>query len=87
MNKGEHQRKREELNQLMLKMLSLNLLGRLKGEISQIKQNLTILSEPCTPHKSSLAKKLIKSVGGTPVQGSEDIVPVTWVSGPPTQVQ
>ena len=50
-------------------------------------QNLTILSEPCTPHKSSLAKKLIKSVGGTPVQGSEDIVPVTWVSGPPTQVQ
>ena len=26
-------------------------------------QNLTILSEPCTPHKSSLAKKLIKSVG------------------------
>ena len=27
-------------------------------------QNLTILSEPCTPHKSSLAKKLIKSVGG-----------------------
>ena len=51
-------------------------------------QNLTILSEPCTPHKSSLAKKLIKSMGGgTPVQGSEDIVPVTWVSGPPTQVQ
>ena len=50
-------------------------------------QNLTILSEPCTPHKSSLAKKLIKSAGGTPVQGSEDIVPVTWVSGPPTQVQ
>ena len=51
-------------------------------------QNLTILSEPCTLHKSSLAKKLIKSMGGgTPVQGSEDIVPVTWVSGPPTQVQ
>ena len=50
-------------------------------------QNLTILSEPCTPHKSSLAKKLIKSAGGTPGQGLEDIVPVTWVSGPPTQVQ
>ena len=29
-------------------------------------QNLTILSEPCTPHKSSIAEKL-KSVGGTPV--------------------
>ena len=27
-------------------------------------QNLTIFSEPCTLHKSSLAKKLIKSVGG-----------------------
>ena len=34
-----------------------------------------------------MAKKLIKSAGGTPVQGSEDIVPVTWVTGPPTQVQ
>ena len=50
-------------------------------------QNLTTLSEPCTPHKSSLAKKSIKSEGGTPMQGSEGIVPVTWVSGPPTQVQ
>ena len=27
-------------------------------------QNLTTLSEPCTPHKSSLAKKLIKSLRG-----------------------
>ena len=50
-------------------------------------QNLTTLSEPCTPHKSSLAKKLIKSAGGTPMQRSEGIVPVTWVSGPLTQVQ
>ena len=50
-------------------------------------QNLTTLSEPCTLHKSSLAKKLIKSAGGTPIQGSEGIVPVTWVSGPPDQVQ
>ena len=50
-------------------------------------QNLTTLSEPCTPHKSSLAKKLIKSAGGTPIQGSEGIVPVAWVSGPPAQVQ
>ena len=50
-------------------------------------QNLTTLSEPCTPHNSSLAKKLVKSARGTPVQGSEGIVPVTWVSGPPTQVQ
>ena len=50
-------------------------------------QNLTTLSEPCTLHKSSLAKKSIKSEGGTPMQGSEGIVPVTWVSGPPTQVQ
>ena len=50
-------------------------------------QNLTTLSEPCTPHKSSLAEKPIKSAGGTPIQGSESIVPVTWVSGPLTQVQ
>ena len=50
-------------------------------------QNLTTLSEPCTPHNSSLAKKLVKSAGGTPVKGSEGIVPVTWVSDPPTQVQ
>ena len=57
--------------------------NRLDGQYS------TILSEPCTLHKSSLAKKFIKSMGGggTPAQGSEDIVPVTWVSGPPTQVQ
>ena len=32
-------------------------------------QNLTTLSEPCTPHKSSLAKKLIKSVGGNTYTG------------------
>ena len=50
-------------------------------------QNVTTLSEPCTLHKSFLAKKSIKSEGGTPMQGSEGIVPVTWVSGPPTQVQ
>ena len=31
--------------------------NRLDGQYS------TILSEPCTPHKSSLAEKLIKSVG------------------------
>ena len=45
-------------------------------------QNLTTLSEPCTRHKSSLAKKLIKSAGGTPIQQLGGIVPVTWVSGP-----
>ena len=50
-------------------------------------KNFTTLSEPCTPHKSSLAKKLIKSEGGTPMQGLEGIVPVTWVSGQLTQVQ
>ena len=50
-------------------------------------QNLTTLSEPCTPHKSSLIKNTIKFVGGTPIQGLESIVPVAWVSGPPTQVQ
>ena len=50
-------------------------------------QNLTTLSEPCTPHKTSLAKKLIKSAGGTPMQGLEGIVPVAWMLGPPAQVQ
>ena len=50
-------------------------------------QNLTAFSEPCTPHKSSSIDNTIKSAGGTPVQGSAGIVPVTWVSGPPTQVQ
>ena len=32
-------------------------------------QNLTTLSEPCTLHKSSLAKKLIKSAGGNTYTG------------------
>ena len=50
-------------------------------------QNLTTFSEPCTPHKSSSIENTIKSAGGTPIQGSKSIVPVTWVSGPPTQVQ
>ena len=50
-------------------------------------QNLTTFSEPCTPHKSSSIENTIKSVGETPIQGSESIVPVAWVDGPPTQVQ
>ena len=50
-------------------------------------QNLTTFSEPCTPHKSSSIENTIKSAGGTPIQGLESIVPVAWVSGPPTQVQ
>ena len=50
-------------------------------------QNLTTFLEPCTPHKSSLIENTIKSGGGTPMQGSASIVPVTGVSGPPTQVQ
>ena len=50
-------------------------------------QNLTTFSEPCTPHKSSSIENTIKSVGGTPIQGSESIVPIAWVSGPLTQVQ
>ena len=50
-------------------------------------QNLTTFSEPCTPHKSSSIENTIKSAGGTPIQGSASIVPVAWVSGPPTQVQ
>ena len=50
-------------------------------------QNLTTFLEPCTPHKSSSIENTIKSAGGTPIQGSASIVPVAWVSGPPTQVQ
>ena len=60
---------------------------KVEGENKLEEQNLTILFELCTPHKSSDAEKLIKSVGGTPVQGSEEIVPVTWVPGPLTHVQ
>ena len=76
MNTREHQRKREELNRLMLEMLSSNLL-----------EKLTNFSEPCTPHKASVAKKLVNSASGTPVQGLEEIVPATWVPGPLTHVQ
>ena len=47
-------------------------------------QNLSTFLEPCTPHKSSSIDNTIKSAGGTPVQGSAGIVPVTWVSGPLT---
>ena len=32
-------------------------------------QNLTILSEPCTPHKSSLAKNLLSLWGGDTCTG------------------
>ena len=32
-------------------------------------QNLTTLSEPCTPHKSSLIENAIKSVGGNTYTG------------------
>ena len=87
MNKREHQRKREELSRLILEMLSSNLLEKLRGENKLDEQNLTILSEPCTPHKTSVAEKLIKSAGWTPVQGLEEIVPATWVPGSLTHVQ
>ena len=60
---------------------------KVEGENKLDEQNLTILSELCIPHKPSVAIKLVKSAGGTPVQGSEEIVPATWVPGPPTHVQ
>ena len=40
-------------------------------------QNLTVLSEPCTPHKSPLAKKNVKSVGGTSHMGVRSTNPST----------
>ena len=60
---------------------------KVEGESKLDEQNLAILSELCTLCKSSITEKLIKSVGGTPVQGSEEIIPVTWVPGPLTHVQ
>ena len=86
MNKGEHQRKRR-VESIDVENVEFEFVKKVERGNRLDEQNLTTLSEPCTPHKSSLAKKSIKSEGETPMQRSEGIVPVTWVSGPPTQVQ
>ena len=84
---GRASEKKERVKPIDVENVEFEFVRKVEKENRLDGQYSTILSEPCTLHESSLAKKLIKSVGGTPVQGSEDIVPVTWVSGPPTQVQ
>ena len=84
---GRASEKKERVESIDVENVEFEFVREVERGNRSDEQNLTTLSEPCTPHKSSLAKKPIKSEGGTPIQGSEGIVPVTWVSGPPTQVQ
>ena len=69
--------KKGRVKQIDVRNVEFEFVRKVDGENKLDEQNLTILSEPCTPHKSSEAEKLVKSVGGTPVQGSEEIVPAT----------
>ena len=79
--------KKGRIESISIENVEFEFVKEVEGEKNLDEQSLTVLSEPCTPYKSSLAKKNIKSMGGTPVQGSEEIVPVTWAVGPPAQVQ
>ena len=79
--------KKGRVKQIDVRNVEFEFVRKVEGKNKLDKQNLTILSEPCTPHKTSVAEKLVKSVGGTPVQGSEEIILVTWVPGPLTHVQ
>ena len=86
MNKRKHQRKKK-VRPIDVENVEFEFVRKVERRNRLDEQNLTIFSEPCTSHKSSSIENTIKSVGGTPIQGSESIVPVAWVSGPPTQVQ
>ena len=79
--------KKGRVKQIDVRNVEFEFVRKVEGENKLDEQNLTILSELCTPHKTSVAEKLVKSVGGTPVQGLEKIVLATWVPGPPTHVQ
>ena len=79
--------KKGRVKQIDVRNVEFKFVRKVVGENKLDEQNLTTLSEPCTPHKASVAKKLVKSASGTPVQGLEEIVPATWVPGPLTHVQ
>ena len=79
--------KKGRVKQIDVRNVEFEFVRKVEGENKLYEQNLTILSEPCTPHKTSVAEKLVKSAGGTPVQGLEEIIPATWVPGPLTHVQ
>ena len=79
--------KKGRVKQIDVRNVEFKFVRKVEGENKLDEQNLTTLSELCTPHKASVAKKLVKSSGGTPVQGLEEIVPATWVPGPLTHVQ
>ena len=80
---GRASEKKGRVKQIDVKNVEFKFVREVEGENKLDEQNLTILSEPCTPHKVSVAKKHVKSAGGTPVQGSEEIVPAKWVPGCP----
>ena len=63
--------KKGRVKQIDVRNVEFKFVRKVEGENKLDEQNLTILSEPCTPHKTSVAEKLFKSVDGTPVQGSE----------------
>ena len=79
--------KKGRVKQIDVRNVEFEFVRKVEGENKLDEQTLTILSELCSPHKTSVAEKLVKSAGGTPVQGSEEIVLATWVPGPPTHVQ
>ena len=80
-------KKKERVRPIEVENVEFEFVRKVERRNRLDEQNLTTFSEPCTPHKSSSIDNTIKSTGGTPVQGSAGIVSVTWVSGPPTQVQ
>ena len=79
--------KKERVRPIDVENVEFEFVRKVERRNSLDEQNLTTFSEPCTPHKLSSIENTIKSAGGTPIQGSASIVPVAWVSGPPTQVQ
>ena len=83
MNKRKHQRKRKELDQLMLKMLSLNLLEKLREEIGWMSK----IEPPFRNHVLHTNSPRLKILSNLWGEHLYSIVPVAWVSGPPTQVQ
>ena len=69
--------KKGRVKQIDVRNVEFEFVRKVEGENKLDEQTLTILSELCSPHKTSVAEKLVKSAGGTPVQGSEEIVLAT----------
>ena len=56
--------KKGRVKQIDVRNVEFEFVRKVEGENKLDEQNLTILSEPCTPHKTSVAEKLVKSVVG-----------------------